>query len=559
MPSVDHHFQRIYLLFAGNEAQSLRIDDIATAISSSKRNARNVLSKMSERGWLEWVPARGRGKKSTLRFLVTPQKIEQNRLEEYIDDDRDVFPAKRLESSQKRLKELVRENFGTFVTSQGVSIRIPYYRAVDTLTPLSPRRRTERHLIRQCFCGLSRYDAFQAQAVPDLAHYWLSHNGDREWHFFLRKGLHFSDGSAITAAHIKRCLDNARMSLVFREMFTDIREITTEGDLKVIFQLRHPLNHLPELLATIPAKIFKTQNGKLISTGPFSIAEHSDKLLCIRKNRHYHLAAPMIDEVNVYRFDTQDINMSFIPLLRTTQPEAINKPRERKLEQGASFLLIDADGQCAETAWRKFLNDLLQPVDILRRSALKQDYARALSFSSGMLPGWNHREIDYNMTNPAFGLNRPVVLATFRQPELSQLAAGIATLLHEKGIECRVEEFSYLAYMTSSAPNVDLWLTNFMVDFEDVGAYKNWLVVDPTLQRLPYALRHNLDVCIAASAQQPFNTFHQALETCFGSITRGKWIIPLFHHWLDYESDSAFTWRDSNTLGWPDFSQVWIE
>ncbi|WP_455810495.1 SgrR family transcriptional regulator [Pseudomonas graminis] len=559
MAALGEHFQRLYMLYAAHDVAHLQVDEVAHALSSTPRNARILLSRMRESGWIDWQPQRGRGKRSSLRFLITPQALQQHNLSDLLEHSQFDKALKMVGGSSPKIKDLIRDNFGTFITNDEVQLKIPYYRAIDGLNPLLPQRRTERHLIRQCFSGLTRYDPFQRAVVPDLAHYWLHNDSFTQWQFFLRKNLHFSDGSKINAEEVRRCLEHARHSAQFRGLFADISEISLDGELKLSFLLQRPLENFPGLLSVLAARLFKTRNGQWLCSGPFCISEHSDTVLCLRRNSYYHQSRPMIDEVNVYRFDTQELNMSFITLLHTHQAESINKPTERKLEQGGCFLLIDSEGHCADMHWRRFLNEVLQPLDILRRSQLTPNYSTALAYATGMLPDWNHRIIDYGQPNPSFGNNRPLVLATFEQPELSELARGIVAILQQHGISCQIKQVSWLEFMSGKVEGADLWLSNFMIDFDDIYSALSWMIPDPVLKRLPQEMTQSLHLLIQQYSQHENERFMPAIARWFMRITQQRWLLPLFHHWLDYESDSAFTWRDLSTLGWPDFSQLWIE
>ena len=73
--------------------------------------------------------------------------------------------------------------FGVQDKSSETRVRIPYYRNLDQLNPLVPLRRTERHLLRQCLSGLTRYDAVQGKIVPDIAHYWAHNEDFTRWKF----------------------------------------------------------------------------------------------------------------------------------------------------------------------------------------------------------------------------------------------------------------------------------------------------------------------------------------------------------------------------------------
>ncbi|MBR7492960.1 SgrR family transcriptional regulator, partial [Klebsiella pneumoniae] len=76
--------------------------------------------------------------------------------------------------------------------SSETRVRIPYYRNLDPLNPLVPLRRTERHLLRQCLSGLTRYDAVQGRIVPDIAHHWTHNEDFTRWEFWLKSTARFA-------------------------------------------------------------------------------------------------------------------------------------------------------------------------------------------------------------------------------------------------------------------------------------------------------------------------------------------------------------------------------
>lgn len=66
---------------------------------------------------------------------------------------------------------------------------------------------------------------------------------------------------------------------------------------------------------------------------------------------------------------------------------------------------------------------------------------------------------------------------------------------------------------------------------------------------------HDLCMNLELDDEQAFAT----VATLFHEMTRQLYVIPLLHHRMECATEKSFTWRDSNTLGWPGFSQLWLE
>lgn len=66
-----------------------------------------------------------------------------------------------------------------------------------------------------------------------------------------------------------------------------------------------------------------------------------------------------------------------------------------------------------------------------------------LSVAQGMLPQWNHRPVDFGGVTAPFNLRQPVIISTFQQPELVELAGAIRILLERWHIraEIRIDAF----------------------------------------------------------------------------------------------------------------------
>ena len=66
-PRLRKQFETLYARY-NVDASAVQIDDIADLLCCTRRNTRMVLSKMSEERWIQWNPAVGRGKLSSIVF-----------------------------------------------------------------------------------------------------------------------------------------------------------------------------------------------------------------------------------------------------------------------------------------------------------------------------------------------------------------------------------------------------------------------------------------------------------------------------------------------------------
>ncbi len=100
------------------------------------------------------------------------------------------------------------------------------------------------------FEGLTRFDG-NGTAIPALATGWSVSADGLIWRFPLRAGLHFSDGTPITAATFAGTFARLNASATAspnRALFTPIADVAADGD-AVRVRLRHPFPVLPDLLA----------------------------------------------------------------------------------------------------------------------------------------------------------------------------------------------------------------------------------------------------------------------------------------------------------------------
>jgi len=148
---------------------------------------------------------------------------------------------------------------------------------------------------------LVEYDQ-DGNAVPGLATSWRADPDGLVWHFSIREGVRFHDGSLLDAAAAATSLERARAKpSPLRN--SPIESIAVAGS-EVIIKLRQRFAALPAVLSNYASIVlapgsYDTQ-GKvvaLIGTGPFKVVEFSPPLtLKVRKFPQYWGPAPAIME-----------------------------------------------------------------------------------------------------------------------------------------------------------------------------------------------------------------------------------------------------------------------
>lgn len=84
-PRLRVQFETLFEKFAGNDTE-VQLEDITDALFCTRRNARIVLNKLEEEGWIEWHPAAGRGKLSKLIFKRNRSDVSENLARRYLDE-----------------------------------------------------------------------------------------------------------------------------------------------------------------------------------------------------------------------------------------------------------------------------------------------------------------------------------------------------------------------------------------------------------------------------------------------------------------------------------------
>jgi peptide/nickel transport system substrate-binding protein len=176
--------------------------------------------------------------------------------------------------------------------SAGARTRSHYGGALRIETQSDPWRVPDGIARKLVFDGLTRLDD-SGVAVPGLAIRWESQNNNLRWQFWLRPGVRFHDGAALTPAAVAASLSQACGKQC---PWTGLNAV---GD-SLVFASDSPMPELPAELARSMYLIVRHRDAAQPSgTGPFRITNAADRVASLAANNDYWQGRPFVDTVQV--------------------------------------------------------------------------------------------------------------------------------------------------------------------------------------------------------------------------------------------------------------------
>ncbi len=586
----------------GLQPLDIILQDLADQLYCSKRHMRNLLLKMQQQGWLIWQAEMGRGKRSTLQLLKNEQQLLSDKAEQLLESGRFADAVNLLGKEKHLIAPLLKARLGFSIQTDQQLLRVPYYRPMLNLYPGTPLRRSERHLLRQIFNGLTRIKEENGEVEPCLAHHWQQLD-PLNWRFYLRPAVQYHDGKALTATDVVASLTRAAEL----PLFSHLQTVKESGPLIVEFGLSDPDPLFPKLLASLSALILPADHADRsdfcsfpIGTGPYRVVDNNQWHLRLKAFDGYFGLRALLDEVEVlmwpdltaaisspagqtsshYRTSTSqaetainsDTAMWLSSSLSDTEyvsgaatditGRTSDLFKEMFLEQGGYFLLCDSRSSYWQSLeQRRWLHELLNPYLIAQHlnAAIRHLWVPAAS----VLPSWCH---SIESCQPKSPFNRKSIgtqkqerailrLAYHEQhPEFPMLAQAMKTILANENIELVIVELDYQHWASGDA-EVDIWLgtVNFPVpETWHVGA---WLLGMKLLRQ-----------SITGGNIEQLEQWHKkwragelGSEVLAWQVIQSGWLQPLFHHWMRLKGPEQAQGIHLNNLGWFDFQSTWLD
>ena len=520
MPSgrLQQQFIRLWQCCEG-QSKETTLNELADLLNCSRRHMRTLLNTMQQQGWLNWEAEAGRGKRSRLIFLYTGLALQQQRAEDLLEQDR-IDQLVQLVGDKAAVRQMLVSHLGRSFRQGRHILRVLYYRPMKNLLPGTALRRSETHMARQIFSGLTRINEENGELEADVAHHWQQLS-PLHWRFFLRPGIHFHHGRELEISDVINSLQRA----CTLPLYGHISRIHSPTAWTVDIELSEPDQWLPWLMGYIPSMILPREWDSLphfasqpVGTGPYAVTRNTNNQLKIRAFDDYFGYRALIDEVNVWVLPEISEELSCgLTLEGSTEGE---KAVESRLEEGCYYLLFDARShRGASRDVRRWVSHVLSPANLIYQA--EEQYQTYWFPAYGLLPRWHHARPVHG-EKPA-GLES-ITLTYYRDHVEHRFIARIMSkLLAAEGVQLDIHEIDYDEWHRGEIVS-DIWLNsaNFTLPL-DFSLFSHLYEV-PLIQH-----------CIDRDWQQ------DAAQWRAGEMNLASWcqqllaqqaIVPLIHHWL---------------------------
>lgn len=257
-----NQYQRLWQPSAGEPVQAT-VAELAGRCFCSERHVRTLLNQLEEAGWLRWRAQSGRGKRGELTFLVTPDSVRSGMMEEVLHKGQHQNALALAKIAPEQLRHLLQPFLGGQWQNNTPTLRIPYYRPLETLQPGFLPGRAEQHLAGHVFSGLTRFITDSTLPQPDLAHHWQVSDDGLSWHFFIRSTLHWHNGEAVETVQLQQRLLMLLTLPSMRRLFVSVKAIDLPHSQCLRFVLHRPDYWLPFRLASYCSRLAHPQNAQL--------------------------------------------------------------------------------------------------------------------------------------------------------------------------------------------------------------------------------------------------------------------------------------------------------
>lgn len=555
-PRLRVQFETLFEHYKGQDC-GVQLEEITEILFCTRRNARIVLNKMEEEGWLEWHPAPGRGKLSQLIFKRSRADVSENLARRYLEEGKIGQALKVLDHDSAKLAQVVESYLGIVHQEGQQVVRLPYYRPLTTLNPSVPMRRSELHIAQQIFSGLTQIDESE-QLQPDLAHTWEMLS-PTHWRFYIRPSVRFHNGDLLTMQNIIDCLNALRS----KNLYSHFDRIESPGHLVVDIHLTLSDYQLPLLLSESCAKIILPPESRAddfdmfpIGTGPYKVVQNDNKRLVLKAFDGYFGFRPLLDRVEVWVIDEAHSSMVFPSLSKPIKPDVANYGDEVELDPGCTLLLLNRkNGLAVSDEWASYFSHRLNTLNLFQQ--LPQDKIVELGVlpAHGLKPGWYHHTRQGYTSPPSY---RTVTIAYHAQhPMFPTLVKCIEAILKQDGLSVNLIKYDITVEDTTE---VDIWIKPMGIATNRDDALAGWLLNYSDIEALSISEDFEYWTKVVKEWQAAENASFPALEIGKSLVERMQ-LIPMFHCWLGVSKDQCGSLQNAkcNALGWFDFSKVWVK
>ncbi|AUI88184.1 SgrR family transcriptional regulator [Vibrio azureus] len=549
-------FETLFKKFSGQNSEA-QLDDITDALFCTRRNARIVLNKLEQEGWIEWHPSAGRGKLSKLIFKRSRNDVSEKLARHYLEEGKIGQALEALDNDATKLAQVIQGYLGLQHQQGEQVIRLPYYRPLLMLNPQKLMRRSELHIAQQVFSGLTRLDDEEC-LQPDLAHHWEALS-DKHWRFYLRRGVRFHNGQRLTTA----CVIESIKELCDFNLFSHIESVSSPEPWTIDILLCRPDKYLPQSLSEPQAKILLPSSmrseefdTKPIGTGPFQIKINDEKRLILTAFDGYFGLRPLLDQVEIWVIDEAYSSIVY-PSLSKPQMDKTSSADDVELDPGCTLLLLNKrSGLAKDPRWAEFLSQALNSYQIYAHLPQDKVVEFGILPAFGLKPGW--LDLVPSSIGAAPQQGKPICVAYQKNhPVYPSIAQAIKQQLLPYDINIT---FLTYEYELPSVDDIDIWIKPMGITTRRDDVFAGWLLDYSNIEQASNNNDFSSWVTLVDGWRAgKYNDF--PARELGRQLVKSCQVIPMFHCWLGVNKDHSGALQNAkcNALGWFDFSRVWVK
>jgi MarR-like DNA-binding transcriptional regulator SgrR of sgrS sRNA len=554
-----NQFQRLHLK-TGSFPVQLTVAELADIFCCSERHTRTLLTHFQDAGWIEWKSQAGRGKRASLCCLRTPEDLRGSYLQELLINGEHSAALQLSQLDPTHLNALLAPHLGGQWQEDAPTLRIPYYRPLQSLDPLTLTGRAEQHLAHTIHAGLTRYISGNSAPQPDLAHHWQVSNNGKTWQFFLRSQLFWHNGEPLKTPQLMARFQQLKNSSRGKHNLASVTRLSQPHALCLQFDLDKPDYWLAHRFADLNCLLSHPEDPH-IGAGPFRLTTFSPELVRLEQHTLYTLQHPYLAAIEFWitpQLFAQKNNVSCqhpVRIILGEQEELARvKPVRRSTSLGFCYIAANLRrGVLNETQARKIVR-LIQRSGMLNNLPIDHDLVKS---SKEMLPGWPiplHDDADVPLPEKLTLLFHPPV-------EFELVAQALKERLAKEG--CRLEVGYHAGRLWEDDTllrSADLLLGDRLISESPEASLENWLQQDPLwpeiLRDEDYACQQQRLEVIQQIPQE--NRRSDELRDHFFQWMKSGIVTPLFNYQYQVSAPPRISGVQLTAWGWFDFCQAWV-
>ncbi|CAM3733742.1 SgrR family transcriptional regulator [Rahnella bruchi] len=554
-----NQFQRLYLK-TGSFPVQLTVAELAEIFCCSERHTRTLLTHFQDAGWIDWKSQAGRGKRASLCCLRTPEDLRGTYLQELLINGEHSAALQLSQLDPTHLNALLAPHLGGQWQEDAPTLRIPYYRPLQLLDPLTLTGRAEQHLAHTIHAGLTRYVPGNSAPQPDLAHHWQVSNSGKTWQFFLRSQLFWHNGEPLKTAQLMTRFQQLKNSARGKHNLASVTTLSQPHALCLQFDLDKPDYWLAHRFADLNCLLSHPEDPH-IGAGPFRLTTFSPELVRLEQHTLYTLQHPYLAAIEFWitpQLFAQKNNVSCqhpVRIILGEQEELSRvKPVRRSTSLGFCYIAANLKRGVLNEAQARKIVRLIQSSGMLNNLPIDHDLVRS---SKEMLPGWPiplHDDADVLLPEKLSLLFHPPV-------EFELVAQALKEKLAEEGCALEVRYHAGRLWeddiLLSSA---DLLLGDRLIGESPEASLENWLQQDPLWPGILRDVDYQRQQQRLTETQQipQENRRSDELRAHFFQWMQSGIVTPLFNYQYQVSAPPRISGVQLTAWGWFDFCQAWV-